>query len=116
MRSLRAVSRGREAPAGDGEKVVAAPGTQTFFFLKNYYLFSTPPGGVWGSGGVWGGLGGQFGLERLIGGQAGSIPVDRIWPRASLGQFWTGLEWKIEPSRRFWTMGVAGLVIESLSL
>ena len=51
-----------------------------------FFCLFGPPGSSPGAGGP---LGGQSGSEKSIFGQAGSITVDRIWPEASFGQFWT---------------------------
>ena len=62
----RAVTRCREAAAGDGEKV-ASNGSIAKTFLKKIEIISKTPGGlVWGSEGSGLGLWGAVGLEKPI--------------------------------------------------
>ena len=62
----RAVTPGREAARGDGEKVAASL-WRTNFFCQKLQFISKPswgsPGGVWG---VWKGVWGAVGLEKPV--------------------------------------------------
>ena len=83
---MRAPTRGREAPAGGGERVVSSSSGEPIFFFKKS-IFQDLPGGLPGGlRSLFGPLGGQFGFETLIGGPTGRISVARFRLRSGFGQ------------------------------